>query len=121
MDLKGLKALVSASPVYFQQYLQDRQHLLCECLETTLGCVAIDACAVYQSGLVDFLRTRSYGSVTQFLEFYKDSYNQSLSHHTSLNELIGKDGIMSIMSFHTSIIMPLAKNCTDWALKNLAQ
>lgn len=57
LDLEGLKALASASPVYFQQYLLDCENLLCECLEETLGTMIIDACAVYQSGLLDFAET----------------------------------------------------------------
>lgn len=77
LDLEGLKALTFASPIYFLQYLFDRDHLLCKCLETTLGSVAVDACTVYQSGLVDFLITRTPKSVSQFLQSYKDHFSLS--------------------------------------------
>lgn len=72
LEYEGLKVLVHASPTYHQQYLLDHQHLLSKCLETTLGSSTIDACAVYQSGLVDFLETRTEKKITQFLESYQD-------------------------------------------------
>lgn len=73
LDFEGLKALISASPVYLQQYLLDRGHLLSECCEGTLGNdLIMDACAVYQSGLIPFSKTRTPNNVTQFLQSYKD-------------------------------------------------
>lgn len=121
LDPEALKALATASPVYLQQYMLDRYHLICECLETTLGSVAIDACAVYQSGSAEFSKTRDYRNVTQFLQYYKDLHNRSSSQYLSLKELLDMDGIMSMMSFHTSIIMPLCRHYAGWALTNLAE
>lgn len=72
LDYEGLKALVHASSIYHQQYLLDRHHLLCKCLEATLGSNTTDACAVYQSGLVEFLKTRTEEIITQFLESYRN-------------------------------------------------
>lgn len=94
LDFQGLRALVSASPVYIQQYLLDRKHQLTECGEKTLGSVTIDACAVYEPGLVDFSKTRTPESVTGILQSYK---NRDLS----LKDTFNPNGIMSIMSFHT--------------------
>ena len=37
LDYGGLRALVHASPVYHQQYLLDRQYLLCGCLRNSFG------------------------------------------------------------------------------------
>ena len=50
LDFKGLKALIFASPIYLQQYLLDRERLLSECCERTLGNtnIIMDACAVYR-------------------------------------------------------------------------
>lgn len=72
LDLEGLKALVSASPVYFQQYLQDREHLLCDCFETTMGSVAVDAGAVYQSGFDGFSKSHTPTNLMQLLQSYRD-------------------------------------------------
>lgn len=66
------KALVHASPVYHQQYLLDRQRLLCTCLEANLGSITTDARAVYQSNLVEFSKTRTEDTITQFLGLYQD-------------------------------------------------
>lgn len=48
LDFEGLKALTFASPIYLQQYLLDREHLLSECRERKLGNtnIIMDACAV---------------------------------------------------------------------------
>lgn len=55
LEYDRLKALVQAFPVYHQQYLLGRQHLLCKCLEMTLGSnIIVDAWAVHQSSLDDF-------------------------------------------------------------------
>lgn len=114
LDFQGLRALISVSPVYLQQYLLDRKHLLTELCEKTLGSVTIDACAVYESGLVDFSKTRTPKSVTRLLQSYK---NRDLS----LKDAFNINDIMSIMSFHTSIIMPLARHYIGWAFNNLAK
>ena len=37
LEYEALKALVHASPIYHEQYLLDRYHLLYKCLETALG------------------------------------------------------------------------------------
>lgn len=47
LDLPELSLLVHASPVYHQQYLQDRQYLLSRSIHQTLGSVAVDALAVH--------------------------------------------------------------------------
>ena len=60
---EGLKNLVRASPVYHQQYLWDREHILYGCLERALGSSTIDACAVYESGLFDFAKARNHEEI----------------------------------------------------------
>lgn len=106
LDYKGLKALVHASSIYHQQYLLDRHHLLCKCLETTLGGNTTGACAVYQSGLVEFSKTRTEEIITQFLESYGNS--RFLPQYSFLKTLT-LDQVISIVAFHLSIIKPLAR------------
>lgn len=119
LDLEGPNALLLASPVYFQQYLQDREHLLCECFETTLGSVAVDADAVYQSGLGSFSKRRTPASLMQLLQSYRD--RRSLSVYPPLKETFTMDEITSMVSFHLSIIMPLSRDYTGWTLGNLTK
>ncbi|KAL2809184.1 hypothetical protein BJX63DRAFT_424024 [Aspergillus granulosus] len=105
-DFDGLNALVHASPVFHQQYLLDRRCILYESLKSTLGIVFVDAYTVYQSGQVDFLRTRSTESVTRILEAYKER-RSSTTQACSLST--------------ASIISPLARRYTTWTLDNLSK
>ena len=64
LELDGLRALVSTSPIYYHQYLLDRRYLLCKCLEVTLRGVTVDAFAVYQSSLIEFSDARTSESIS---------------------------------------------------------
>lgn len=116
LEYEGLKALAHASPVYHQQYLLDRQYLLCRCLETALGCNFFDACVVFQSGLASFLETRTQEKIIQFLDSYQ---NYRYSPH--FLKVLTLDEIISIITFHFSIIKPLAWYYTGWAMDNLSK
>ena len=118
LDYEELKTLINASPIYHQQYLLDRQCLRRSCLERTLGYFSADACAVYESGMDDFLKARTPKSVAHLIDSYEE--NLSLSHYSFLSELT-MDEVMSMFSFHVSIVIPLAKSYTTWALNNLAK
>lgn len=121
LDYEGLKALVHASPVYHQQYLLDRQNLLCACLEATLGSsTTIDACAVYHSSLINSSETRTKETITQFLESYRDKLSYSFSPYSLLKALT-LDEVISIVTFHISIIRPLTQYYTSWTMDNLAK
>lgn len=62
LDLSQLKGLVHASPVFHQQYLHDRRHILHRSLEATLGSVLVDAYAVHVCG------ARSKEAVTELFK-----------------------------------------------------
>lgn len=118
LELKDLSALVHASPVFHQQYLLDRRSLLCKCLDTTLRSVTIDAYTVYRSGLADFSDTRTREGVTQFLKLYQD--RRSSTRYSILTERLTEDEAVDMVVFLSSVIKPLARHYTDWALSNLA-
>lgn len=118
LELADLSALVHASPVFHQQYLLDRRSLLCKYLETTLRSVTIDAHAVHQSGLTDFSNTRTPEKVTQFLELYQD--RRSSPRHSILTKRLTEDEAVDMVAFLSSMIRPLARHYTGWALTNLA-
>lgn len=119
LDLEDLSALVHASPVFYQQYLLDRRSLLCKCLDTTLGSVAVDACAAYRSGLAEFSNSRTNGTVSQFLESYED--RRSSTQYSLLTETLTEDEVVGMAAFHSSIIKPLAQCYARWALANLGK
>lgn len=117
LNYEELKALINASPIYHQQYRLDRRGLRPSCMERTLGNISADAYAVYQSGIKDFIEACNPKSVAHLMDSYEE--NLSLSHYSFLTELT-MDEIMSMFSFHISIVMPLARSFTTWALNNLA-
>jgi hypothetical protein len=118
LELEELNALVHASAVFHQQYLLDRRFLLCKCLETTLRSVTVDACAVYRCGSPDFSDTRTSENVIQFLKSYED--RRSSTQYSILTERLTEDEALGIVTFHSSIIKPLAQCYTRWAMANLA-
>lgn len=120
LDLEELKILVHASPVFHEQYLLDRRFLLCRCLENTLGSVAIDACAVYRTGSVEFARTRTSASIGQFLVTYGKQRFRGKHHSPIAAERLGLDEAVNMALFHRSIILPLVRHLATWTLANLA-
>ncbi|KJK62633.1 hypothetical protein P875_00095165 [Aspergillus parasiticus SU-1] len=118
LELETLKALLYASPVYHQQYLLARKRLLCESLETTLRSATIDAYAVYQSGLADFLHSRTKEKVNMFLQSYQDQ--RGLYPYSIPSEMCGIDELVDLAASYFSIVKPLAQYYTSWALGNLA-
>ncbi|KAE8361152.1 hypothetical protein BDV27DRAFT_148066 [Aspergillus caelatus] len=106
LELETLKELVHASPVYHQQYL------------TTLSTATVDACAVYQSGLVNFSYSRTKEKVNMFLQSYQDQRGSSL--YSVPREMSSVDALVALAVFYFSIVKPLAKYYTSWALGNLA-
>lgn len=80
------------------------------------GNTTIDAYAVYQSGLVEFSKTRTEEKVTQFLESYKDRCSQYLIPRT-----LTLDEVISMVTFHLAIIKSLAQHYAGWVLDNLTK
>lgn len=123
LEYEALKALVHASPVYHQQYLLDRKHLLCACLETTLGSSTIhDACAVYQSRLDGIDPRVDIELIRQFLGTYQEKRSSASSHYPSLFlRRLSLDQVISMVGFYASIIKPLARHYAGQMLENLAK
>ncbi|EIT82871.1 hypothetical protein AO1008_10942 [Aspergillus oryzae 100-8] len=100
------------------QYLSARRRLLCSGLETTLRSATSDACAVYQSRLVDFSHSRTKEKVNMFLQSYQDQRDTSL--HSVPSEMANVDELVDVAAFYFSIVKPLAQYYTRWTLGNLA-
>ncbi|KAL4952338.1 hypothetical protein BDW69DRAFT_167965 [Aspergillus filifer] len=117
MEFEGLKALIHASPVYYQQYFLDRCYILGNSLETTLGPIFIDAYAVYQSSHHDFLNTRTRSTVLQALDDY--NARRSQSDLPRINDTLAENGILEIVDFYRTIVTPFVQRYASWALDNL--
>lgn len=118
LRLNELRALVLSSPIIHERYLLDRRYLLCRSLENTLGSVSVDAYAVFQSSSAEFAKSRTREVISSSLTLYQDWRNapQQAKLPTELTE----QEAISMIAFHSSIVNPLAKYYTTWALNNLA-
>lgn len=122
LKYEELRSLVYASPVYHQQYLLDRKYLLSKCLETTLGsnAIIIDACAVYQSGLLNLPEVDPEEEIARFLKLYRDRCSSS-SYQDQCVEPIQLDEVISILTFHHTVITPLTEYYANWILDNFTK
>ena len=116
LEYEALKTLVHASPIYHEQYLLDRYHLLYKCLETALGSptMVTDAFAVKESGR---LRTRTNKKVVKFLKAYWSRYPSC----ADLSKGLPLDEVVSMVAFHFSIIKPLVSYYSGREINCLAE
>ncbi|KAI1042334.1 hypothetical protein LB505_012315 [Fusarium chuoi] len=115
-SLTDLSALIHASPTFYQQYRLDRAFWLWHCLYLELGKAYVDAYMVDQCNMPDFRLRRNREKVLLFIEDYK-------SHRLETTDMSWKPPdeyeIMSMVSFHSSIIRPLVKHYITWVRPNL--
>ncbi|PWY90594.1 hypothetical protein BO94DRAFT_623342 [Aspergillus sclerotioniger CBS 115572] len=119
LELRGLQALVHASPVYHRQYLADRWRLLPRCLDVTLQSVAVEACFAYRSGMAEFSETRNPEAVIELLDLYQE--RRALFKASAWSQDLTADEALGMVTFHLSIVEPLVRRYAVWALGNLAQ
>ncbi|KJK73997.1 hypothetical protein H634G_10728 [Metarhizium anisopliae BRIP 53293] len=119
LGIDEMRALVSSSPVIHARYLVDRRYLLCRSLDNTLGCVSIDALAVFRSSSADFAKSRTRENVTGFLKLYQDQ--RGATEQPLLPRDVGEDEAVGMVMFHNSIVQPLARYYFTWSLGNLAR
>ena len=82
--------------------------------------IIIDACAVYQSGLLNLPEIDPEEDITRFLKSYRDRCSSSSCQDKYLKRL-PVDEIISVLTFHQAIISPLAPDYADWILNNFAK
>ncbi|GKZ69523.1 hypothetical protein AnigIFM50267_004734 [Aspergillus niger] len=119
LDVEGLKSLVQASPVYHEQYLQDRKRLLLACLSTTLGSIFFEACVVQETSSVGFSQTRNHDRIYEF--FKSLAKRRSLTRHSDLTAGLTLDDAIDMVTFYRSVLKPFAWSYSAWALRNLAK
>lgn len=119
LNLEELEALVHASAVFHQQYLLDRRLLLSESIENELQSVTVDAMFVYRS-TIEFSKTRSWKNVALLIESYRNHRKDEPQSARRIKDA-PIDEILSLVTFHNSIIKPMARHLTGWLLANLAK
>lgn len=117
LGFEELRALIHASPTFHQQYLLDRRSLLLKSLETMLGNVTVDACAVYQSSWADYEDLCTEDEVARFLESYQNRRCSTLG--PNFTATLTEDQTVGIIAFHLSVVKPLVRSYSGWALANL--
>ncbi|KAL2262529.1 hypothetical protein VTK26DRAFT_1059 [Humicola hyalothermophila] len=116
-DLDDLRALILASPVFYQQYYLDRKHVLSRVLISTLGSLLADGYSVRTSAtLYSPPRPPPLDAVREFIE-----------NHASLRfappELVLQGctlaELLEMAAFHQSLAQPLALKCSAMFLQHL--
>jgi hypothetical protein len=96
MEFEPLKSLVHASPVFYQQHLEDRKWVICRSLAATFRSSSLiyEIGAVYESGLEIFWETRTENIMTQFVQAYQNG--RSSSHNSQFSESMTLSGELSL-------------------------
>ncbi|KAJ5962198.1 hypothetical protein N7501_007139 [Penicillium viridicatum] len=119
LEFEELKTLTHASPTYHEQYLIDRHWILSQCLDKALCGVTLEASLVCQSSSVSFADARTQDAVFEALKSYQ--VRRKLPKHSILDENPTMDELASVAVFHYSVVVPLVRQYTIWALGNLAK
>lgn len=116
-DLNDLRALMFASPVFYQQYRLDRKPVLSQVLVSTLGSLLADAYGVQRSATIySPPRPLSLDAMRQFIQNYT-------SLRSAMPELVLEDctlaDLVDMAAFHQSVARPLSVKCAALFLQNL--
>ena len=116
-NLEDLRALVLASPVYYQLYLLDRRALLETVLPRTVGSVMEDAYAVHASSKL----CGPSGELpdAEAMDFVEDRSWLEPATLDKILELCSEQDLAAMASFYLTVIQPLVLNCAALFLGNL--
>jgi hypothetical protein len=113
-DLGSLRALVTASPVYYQQYLLDRKALLRAGLKATLGNSLVDAYAVQASASLYGTRPKlqlenPYELQLETITLFIDNHVtlRSAAPDVILEECCTEEDLIGMTAFYDSVARPL--------------
>ncbi|KAG7289920.1 hypothetical protein NEMBOFW57_006297 [Staphylotrichum longicolle] len=120
-DLQGLNALVSASPVFYQQYLLNRKALLRTGLEAARGNLLVDAYAVEKSALLyqqtDSRDVLSPEAARQFIDEYVAL--RAVPPDVILQKHCTEENLLGMAAFYDSVAQPLTPVCATLFLNRL--
>ncbi|KAF4450361.1 hypothetical protein F53441_6485 [Fusarium austroafricanum] len=113
-SIADLSSLVHASPTFHQHYHLHREFWLVNSLELELGLGIVDACTVHLSNTSNFRQERTETSVRHFVSIYQSRRTDRLG----ANSMLDKSQILFVVTFHTTIVKPLAAQFVSWAHGN---
>jgi len=124
-DLRDLRALVLASPVFSQQYCLDRKQILGQVLVRTLGSLMAEAHAVQNAPTLYRWVPRSDSSdmVGEFSDMAKQFIYNYFSRRSVPPEMVLEDCTLAdledMAAFHQTFVRPLSRQCAALFLHNL--
>ncbi|KAF5546751.1 hypothetical protein FNAPI_8769 [Fusarium napiforme] len=115
-SLSDLSALVHASPIFHEQYRLDRAFWLWHCLQLEIGNVYIDAYIADRCNAREFRFKRTREKILLLIDDYK--LHRSLSTDI-LTKPPNEEEILSIVTFHSTVIRPLIHHYVSWTRENM--
>lgn len=117
-DLRTLRAVIHASPVYFAQYRSNRKSILAQALQAELGDeLFVDVYAAFKSRSSKIGPRRGPNSnVTDFLTLYHGWRCHGEERPTP--HMFSLDDLRWMTWFYTRTVRPLAAHFVTWALDN---
>jgi hypothetical protein len=108
-DLEDLRALVLASPVFYQQYLLDRKALLGRVLKTTLGDYLVDAYAVQTSAPLYDSSDYNHPLQPEVIRNYLNDYValRTTASPDSILEECAEEDLLDMAGFYHGLARPL--------------
>ncbi|KAK4143151.1 uncharacterized protein C8A04DRAFT_29168 [Dichotomopilus funicola] len=117
-DLDDLKAIVFASPVFYQQYCLDRQAILRNSLDLSIGSAAISACALLRFEALRQFPSRSAPGATEAVDAFLRAHNANEARLYSAVQLTHAE-VVSIAAHFSKVVEPVGDAFAFWALGNL--
>jgi hypothetical protein len=115
LDLQRLKALVHASPTFYEQYHLDHRYILCRSLGQTLGGGAVDAYAVHRFAAQD---RDAKNDVIRFLKTYSDSL---LHRNLVFSEQLDQQEATSMAIYYLHSVKPIVEYYGRKTLQNFIE
>ncbi|KAI0137820.1 hypothetical protein F4776DRAFT_663395 [Hypoxylon sp. NC0597] len=116
LTLDSLNQLIRASPVFYQQYVQDRNRMICTCFCNTLGNSIIDALVAHSWSAPSLASTRSKAQVTDTLNRYQ---SLRMGNDSGIDPKL-YEPVLVMIRFHFRVIRPIAHKYMRWSLGRLA-
>jgi hypothetical protein len=122
-DLSDLRAVVHASPIFYQQYLLDQRRLLGQALSATLESNLVDAYMLQSmTALAIASREMSGRDAQQVITRLFREYDAELRAGTGAATVLQRcstEDLASIASFYLSVARPALCSCATLFLQNL--
>lgn len=116
--IADLLAFIQASPVFYRDYSLEPEKWLYHCLGLELGHTIIDAITVH---LANTFASRLHYTLDEIQRTLEDMRQFISSYHLRIlspirpkSVLPNKTGIVSIVAFHCTVVMPLVSRFMEW-------